>query len=89
MTTVAPITNIVRNIGGDRINLQGVIPEGTDSHTFEPAPSDAATIAEADLILVNGLHLETPTEKLADQNKREGVTVYRLGDSTISEKDWI
>jgi ABC-type Zn uptake system ZnuABC Zn-binding protein ZnuA len=89
VTTVAPITNIVRNIGGERINVQGIIPEGTDSHTFEPAPSDARTLAEADLILVNGLHLETPTEKLADQNKKQGTNIFRLGDNTLTEADWI
>jgi ABC-type Zn uptake system ZnuABC Zn-binding protein ZnuA len=89
VTTVAPITNIVRNIGGERINLQGIIPEGTDSHTFEPAPSDARTLAEADLILVNGLHLESPTEKLAGQNKKQETNIFRLGDNTRTEADWI
>jgi ABC-type Zn uptake system ZnuABC Zn-binding protein ZnuA len=89
VTTVAPVTNIIRNIGGERINLQGIIPEGTDSHTFEPAPSDARTLADADLILVNGLHLETPTEKLAGQNKRQGTSIFRLGDNTLAYKDWI
>jgi ABC-type Zn uptake system ZnuABC Zn-binding protein ZnuA len=89
VTTVAPLTNIVRNIGGERIDLQGIVPEGTDSHTFEPAPSDARLLSEADLVLVNGLHLETPTEKLAEQNKKAGATIYRLGDNTISEQEWI
>lgn len=89
VTTVAPLTNIVRNIGGERIDLQGIVPEGTDSHTFEPAPSDARLLSEADLILVNGLHLETPTEKLSEQNKKAEATIYRLGDNTISEQEWI
>src|SRR5215471_16457743 len=39
LTTVAPLTNIVKNIGGPHIDLHGLIPGGTDSHTFEPAPS--------------------------------------------------
>src|SRR5205814_173310 len=51
-STVSPIVNIIYNIGGDRIELEGIIPEGTDSHTFEPAPSDAAKLAKADLIFV-------------------------------------
>ncbi|HLB02574.1 MAG TPA: zinc ABC transporter substrate-binding protein, partial [Nitrospiria bacterium] len=57
VTTVAPITNIVYNVGGDRIDLHGIVPEGVNSHTFEPAPSDAKIMAAADLIIVNGLHL--------------------------------
>src|SRR5258708_2915307 len=76
VTTVAPVTNIVHNVGGSRIDLRGIIPEGTDSHTFEPVPSDAAVLGQADLILVNGLDLETPTEKLAEQNMPKGATLY-------------
>lgn len=53
-TTVSPITNIIYNIGGSQIDLTGIIPEGTDSHTFEPAPSDAKTLSQADVIFVNG-----------------------------------
>ena len=55
VSTVAPITNIVQNVGGTRIDLEGIIPPGVDSHTFEPAPGDARKLAGADLIVVNGL----------------------------------
>jgi len=89
VTTVAPITNLVKNVGGSRINLRGIIPEGTDSHTFEPRPSDIALIAEADLVILNGLHLETPTEKLVEANGKPGVVMLKLGDNTITEQEWI
>jgi ABC-type Zn uptake system ZnuABC Zn-binding protein ZnuA len=39
LSTVSPITSLVENIGGTRIDLEGVVPEGTNSHTFEPPPS--------------------------------------------------
>ena len=55
LTTVAPLTNIVKNVGGPHIDLHGLIPGGTDSHTFEPAPSDIRYISEADVIILNGL----------------------------------
>ena len=71
VTTVAPITNIVYNVGGNKIALHGIIPEGMDSHTFEPAPSDIKYIAEADLIIFNGLNLETPAEKLAKSRAKK------------------
>ncbi len=89
ITSVSPLTNIVDNIGGDRINLYGLIPEGTDSHTFEPAPSDAILLSKSDLIILNGLHLETPTEKLALTNKKPITEIFKLGENTISPKDWI
>jgi len=89
ITTVAPLTDIVHNIGGDRINLYGVIPDGTNSHTFEPKPSDAKQFARADLVIVNGLHLEEPTLNLAKANLKQGAEIKYLGDNTITEREWL
>ena len=89
VTTVAPITSMVENIGGDKIRLTGIIPEGINSHTFEPVPSDVKILAEADLLIVNGLELEEPTLKLAKANMKQGSVLLRLGDQTIAEKDYI
>lgn len=89
VTTVAPITNIVKNIGGERIDLHGIVPEGTDSHTFEPAPSDIKYLAQADLLIFNGLTLEVPTETLANANRKKGAKILKLGDNTISKKEWV
>lgn len=89
VTTVAPITSMVENIGGDKIRLTGIIPEGINSHTFEPVPSDVKILAEADLLIVNGLKLEEPTLKLAKANMRQGSSILRLGDKTITAKEYI
>ncbi|GIU98695.1 MAG: ABC transporter substrate-binding protein [Actinomycetota bacterium] len=89
VTTVSPITNIVQNIGGDRIRTTGIVPEGTNSHTFEPAPSDARVLAEADVVFVNGLHLEEPTRELAEANVRPGVPIVELGARTITPDEYI
>ncbi len=87
-TTVAPISSIVRNVGGTRIKLHGVVPDGTNSHTFEPAPSDAALLAQADLIIVNGLDLEIPTIELAQANLKDGAEIYPLGENTITPEEY-
>ena len=89
VTTVAPITSMVENVGGDRIQVTGIIPEGINSHTFEPVPSDVKILAEADLLIVNGLDLEEPTLKLAKATMKHGSAVLALGDKTISEQDYI
>jgi ABC-type Zn uptake system ZnuABC Zn-binding protein ZnuA len=89
VTTVAPITSIVENIGGDKIQLAGIIPEGINSHTFEPIPSDSKLLSSADLIILNGLDLETPTLNLAQANLKPGAAIYSLGDKTIKEADYI
>lgn len=89
VTTVAPISSIARNIGGTRIDLYGIVPDGTNSHTFEPAPSDAAILTKADLVFVNGLDLELPTMELAEANLREGAEIVSLGEQTITEDEWV
>jgi manganese/iron transport system substrate-binding protein len=88
-TTVAPISSIARNIGGTRIRLRGIVPDATNSHTFEPAPSDAEVLANADLIVVNGLHLEEPTLQLAEASKSDAAEIKMLGDSTIEPDEWL
>ncbi len=89
LTTVAPITNIVHNVAGSNVELHGLIPEGTDSHTFEPTPGDIAYISQADVLIVNGLHLETPTMKLISTNKKKTAEVVELATQTINRKDWV
>jgi ABC-type Zn uptake system ZnuABC Zn-binding protein ZnuA len=89
VTTVAPIANLVRNVGGNRIDLTQLIPDGTDSHTFEPRPSDTRAIAEADLVVLNGIGLETPTQRLVAANTKPGAQVLLLADNTITRDEWI
>ena len=88
VTTVSPITSIVENIGGDRIQLEGVVPEGVNSHIFEPHPSLARLLSDADLIIANGLFLEEPTLQLAEANKKEDTPILLLGDQAISPERW-
>jgi ABC-type Zn uptake system ZnuABC Zn-binding protein ZnuA len=88
-TTVAPITSIVENIAGKRVQLTGIIPEGMNSHTFEPIPSDVRLLEEADLIILNGLDLEIPTLNLARANKKSEATILLLGNRTLGEADYV
>jgi ABC-type Zn uptake system ZnuABC Zn-binding protein ZnuA len=89
VTTVSPITNLAQNVGGDLVTITGIVPEGTNSHTFEPAPSDARAFAEADIVFINGLHLEEPTRELAEANVRPGVPIVELGAETITPDEYI
>ncbi len=89
VTTVAPITSIVENVAGEYAAITGIIPEGINSHTFEPIPSDSKLLANADLIILNGLDLETPTLKLALANAKPGASIFSLGDKTISQEEYV
>ncbi len=87
VTTIAPITSLAENIGGARIELEGIVPEGVNSHTFESPPSVVATIAEADLIVMNGLDLEGPLLELAQASKRPDAVILLLGDLVTSPEE--
>lgn len=89
VTTVAPITSIVANIAGDKADVHGVIPEGTNSHTYEPKPNVAKLMSTADLVFVNGLKLEDPTREIAESNLRKGAEVVELGTQTITPDQYI
>jgi manganese/zinc/iron transport system substrate-binding protein len=66
------ITDLVINIGGDAINIQGLMGSGVDPHLYKASEGDVSKLANADLIFYNGLHLEGKLvevfEKMGSQN---------------------
>lgn len=89
VTTVAPLTSIASAVGGDLVRVEGIVPEGTNSHTFEPPPSAAGLLSRADVIFVNGLQLEDPTVALAEANKKPDTHIVELGTTVLPESDYI
>ncbi len=89
VSTVAPITSIVANIVGERADVTGIVPEGTNSHTFEPPPQASAVMEKADVVFVNGLQLEEPTFELAKANAPDEAVIVKLGDRVLPESEYI
>ena len=58
VATTPMIGEFVSQVGGDNINLTVIMPSEADPHTYEPAPQDAGTIADADLVFYTGLKYE-------------------------------
>ena len=56
--TTTMVGDLVRRIGGDRVELKVIMGPGTDPHTYKPSPGDIAELRKADLVFYNGLHLE-------------------------------
>src|SRR5688572_14355265 len=91
VTSVSPITNIVKNVGGEKIELSGLVPEGVNSHTFELVPSDVVKVNDADLVIIDGLGLETNVENVVDEayNTKPNLQILKLGDNTITPDQYI
>jgi ABC-type Zn uptake system ZnuABC Zn-binding protein ZnuA len=87
VTTVSPITSIAADVIGDRALIRGVVPEGTNSHTFEPTPSMSEVLERADVVFLNGLGLEEPTRRLAEDVAGDAEIVL-LGDLTVSPAEY-
>lgn len=87
-TTVAPIADIVRTVVGADADVVGLIPEGVDSHTFEPSPATIRALAGADVLFMDGLHLEGSTKEQAQANLPHRAPIVELGNRTVAPDDY-
>lgn len=64
VATFSILGDLVQQVGGEHIHLKTLVGPGGDTHTFEPTPLDAATLADAQLVFENGLAFEGWIDKL-------------------------
>jgi zinc/manganese transport system substrate-binding protein/manganese/iron transport system substrate-binding protein len=74
ITSLEIFADMVRNVGGDRVDVDALLPSGADPHTFDLAPGRAADVARADIVFINGLDLEHSIEDVID-NSAEGPVI--------------
>lgn len=67
--------DIVAAIGGERIALTTLVPPGGDSHVYAPTPADAKTVAEAKLVVMNGLKFEGWMKRLVQSSGSKATIV--------------
>lgn len=89
VTTVAPLTDLVRQVMKGRGEPTGLVPDGVDSHTYEPSPRDARTLSEAKLFIANGMSLEEPVLRLAEANLPADGLLVTLADRTVAQDEWV
>ncbi|HST64534.1 MAG TPA: metal ABC transporter substrate-binding protein [Mycobacteriales bacterium] len=58
VATTPVVADFVRNVGGDRVHVDQILKPGVDPHDYEPSPADVQAIADADLVVKNGVGLE-------------------------------
>jgi manganese/iron transport system substrate-binding protein len=76
--TLGLFADLVRQVGGDRVTVSTLIPNGSDPHTYEPPPSQIAKLSQAKLVVMNGLDLEAGLEKVIHENVSSSATVLEL-----------
>lgn len=79
VVTTTILNDLVKNIGGDLINLQGLMGAGVDPHLYKASEGDVSKLFNADVIFYNGLHLEGKLVAIFEKMEAEKTTVA-LGD---------
>lgn len=67
VATTMPVADFARQVGGERVEVSGLLDTGAEPHDYEPAPSDAEAVAEADLVVSNGAGLDDWLADLLEQ----------------------
>ena len=84
VATTPMIGEFVSNVGGDNINLTVLMPPEANPHTYEPAPQDAGTIADADLVFYTGLMYEpAPLIELLENSVCGSEALAEVGESVF------
>ncbi len=75
VTTLFPLYDFTRSIGGDKVETMLLLPPGVEPHGFEPRPEDAVTTARADLFVYTNPQMEPWAEKFARGVASKGLLV--------------
>jgi len=71
-TTIGMITDIVKEVGGERVRVTGLMPAGVDPHLYKATQGDIRRLEQAEIIFYNGLHLEGKmAEVLQEMGKKK------------------
>jgi manganese/zinc/iron transport system substrate-binding protein len=70
VTTIGMITDIVANVGGERVEVTGLMGPGVDPHLYKASAGDVTRLSKADMIFYNGLHLEAKMAEVLENMQR-------------------
>ena len=75
VATIGMITDIVQIVGGDRVDVTGLMGPGVDPHLYKASEGDVALLANAEIIFYNGLHLEAQLGEVLERMQARTRTV--------------
>ena len=87
VASMYPLGYFTSQIGGDRVQVDEVVPSGGDAHDFEPTPGDLRKIAGADMIVYNGLGFESWIDALLAAGDAPDISVQASSSSVARHFD--
>ena len=96
VVTFTVLGDLVSNVGQDHISLTTLVGPNADAHVYEPTPADARKLAQADLVLVNGLGFEGWIDRLVRASgykgpvvvASEGIAALETGENQVDPHAW-
>jgi zinc transport system substrate-binding protein len=92
-TTIYPLEDFTKKIGGSYVEVKSIYPPNVDAHSFEPSTKDMVSLANSDLFIYTGVGIEGFAEEAAEALKKENVDILQaaegidLIESTHSEEE--
>ncbi|PRY73010.1 metal ABC transporter solute-binding protein, Zn/Mn family [Halomonas ventosae] len=75
VTSFSLLADMIENVGGEQVAVTALVGPDSDAHVYSPRPTDARALAEADLVVFNGLQFEGWMERLIDASDFTGPLV--------------
>ena len=85
VATTTMLTDLINQIGGDAIEVEGLMGPGIDPHGYQASSSDVNKLMSADVVAFNGLHLEGKLGEVFDNLEKQGKTLFVLEDAIADE----
>lgn len=80
ISTILPLSDIVKNIGGDKVSVKTLIPPGANPHTYEISPTQAVSVAKASLFIRVGAGLDDFVDKIMSSISSKETVVLKVTD---------
>ncbi|ATB70053.1 High-affinity zinc uptake system binding-protein ZnuA [Sulfurospirillum diekertiae] len=74
-TTIFPLYDVVKTIGGDKVKLTNLVPFGVEAHEFEPKAKDIAALSKSDFFIISSPVFETWSTKIISSLKIQDKTI--------------
>lgn len=82
------LADFVRAVGGERVSVNALVAPGVDAHAYQPRPSDAQMLRDADVVIANGLGFDSWVERLArSAGHPQPVVIASIGITAIESAD--
>ena len=86
VTTTTMVSDLVRQVGGDKVEIQGLMGPGVDPHLYKAAASDIRKVESADVIFYSGLGLEGKMQNVFTKMARTNKQVYAVTEAIPQDR---